>query len=204
MNINKFVQKIIFQTPQKFDTLTAKEVCTFPNYHISDAVCSEEAKYSKAAKTCSILAMDNGKDIFIGHFAPELEYKTANFLDKLEYIVKQFKDATGNLNAVMTGAYDYRIGTKQADESYTLCANIAKIIDDNTQIFSMICGKKNPMYTENLGLTRDGFFISHNRDLGITTDFLSRNDSLTEVDRKLADCYSIYEIAPEHKIFFEG
>ena len=202
MSVNECVQKIIFQTPKKFETFVGREVCTFPNYRIKDIVCSEEAKYSRFANTCSILAMDNGKDIFIGHFAPE--YITANFSDKLEYIVKQFKDVTGKLSAVMTGAYDYKIGTKQADESSTLCANIARIVDDNTQIFSMICGKRNPLHTENLGLSRDGFFISHNRNLGVTTDFLSRNDSLTEVDKKLADYYSIYEIAPEHKIFFEG
>ena len=203
MNINEPKTSIIFQSPRVFvDTTNSfKEVGKFPNYRLEDGVVSQDSKVSSCANTCSILGMYNGKDIYEGHFAPEL--KRGDFLQKLDYIIKKFQDATGMAEAVVVGGWDYNIGTKEAKDSFELSCDIGNVLDKNDVPTSMFCAKRKPKYTEALAVTKDGFFITHNKKIGTKSDFLPTEPTKEELEEILSNNYEIFEIAPEHNIFFK-
>ena len=83
------ISRIILQTPAKFEETVSqgfREVSKFPHYGIDDAVASTENKYTKYAKTCSILGMSNGIESYVGHFA--IPANLSNFLKNLDIIIK--------------------------------------------------------------------------------------------------------------------
>ena len=80
--------------------------------------------------------MDNGKETFLGHFAPE--YMPNNFMTKLDELVNKFKDATGELKAVIIGGYSSLapVNEQQAKRSCSQLAAIGNVLDRHTQHIS--------------------------------------------------------------------
>lgn len=192
---------IIFLPPKPFSDRANgfEEAGKFPHYRVEDGIMSTKPKFSVQANTCSILGLNNGKDVYEGHFAPE--YKKSDFLKKLDYIVKKFQDATSKANAVVVGGWDYNINTNEAKNSFELSCDIGNVLDKNNVPTSMFCGKREPNYTENLAVTQNDFFITHNRKIGTRKDFLEKKISKEDLEELLENSYEIFEIDPNHNIF---
>lgn len=197
---------IIFQQPQKFQETVKgfKEVCKFPHYFLKDGVASPNGKVTYGANTCCVLAMDNGAETYLGHFAPE--YMKYDFMAKLDEIVRRFKDATGELQAVILGGHSKFVkpNVQEANQSFTQLANVANVLDRHTSHITMIGGKYNPTFVEDVAIQGDKVFVSHNKklnqsyapDLKASTNS-NANALLLENDYEIVDCAG-------HKIFFEG
>ncbi|MCD8378599.1 MAG: hypothetical protein LUB59_07425 [Candidatus Gastranaerophilales bacterium] len=201
------IKKIIIQDIPVFEKTVSKgfkEVCKFPNYKVGDGVVSRTQKFTTRANTCSVLGMSNGEETYIGHFAPE--DRSFNFLDTLDYIIKSFKDKTGKATAVLTGGYDYAAagGSTQAQESFSLGANIAGIVDKNGIPLSMVFGKKNPVFTDTLAAAEDAFILSAQPKSGYINPLkFNKNPNKQELLQILENNYRVAEIEPEHSICFE-
>lgn len=197
---------IIFQNPQKFQETVKgfKEVCEFPNYRVKDGVISPKGKVTYGVNTCSVLAMDNGKETYLGHFAPE--YMRGDFMTTLDEIVKRFKDATGELKAVILGGYSRLAppNEQEAKKSFSQLADIGNVLDRHTSHITMIGGKYNPTFVEDVAIQGDKVFVTHKRKIGQyyvpelkASTNSSANELILEKDYEVVDCDG-------HKIFFEG
>ena len=130
------IREIIVQSPKKFEQtikpFIKSEVSPFPRYKLKYSVTSPDSKYTMNANTCTILGMSNGKDTFLGHFAPELE--DPNFADRLDYIIKKLQDATGELSAIIAGGHDYNLDNivYQSKKSYDKLAEVGGLLDKNS------------------------------------------------------------------------
>lgn len=208
MKLYQPVNKIILETPKKFqETIREfREVSEFPKYRINDGVSSKENKYTLNANTCAILGMSNGRNTYLGHYAPE--YKTFSFKDMLDRIVKTFQDETGELSAIITGGYDFNAGKNinQSKDSFELVANIAEILDKNNAKLSVIAAKRNPIHKEHLAITKDSFILtqSPNKYGDKVFEGLTEQSSHNKIEDMLYKQYSIAEIDPEHKLNFIG
>jgi hypothetical protein len=151
--------------------------------------------------------MSNGNQTYLGHFAPEI--KKADFLQKLDYIVKSFEDATGQLSAVVTGALDYRVGNKsrEAVNSNLLCSEICEVLDKNSADLTVIADKTNPVFRDCLAVTPDKFILSHSSQIGKSINSspfnLKKEPTKQELDKLLYDNYQLYEPSEHHHITFE-
>lgn len=200
---------IVIMSPKIFKKTTEnfREVSPFPLYKLQNAVASQENKVTMFGNTCAILGMNNGKSTYLGHFAPEC--KTWSFKENLDYIVQKFKDETGELFAIVTGGYDYRASApvkNQASKSFEQVAEIGEILDKNKAELTMICGKLNPVFTDNLAVTENQFILSHTPKINgsIPTQNLKPNLPLEKMEDFLSNEYSIVEINPLHSINYIG
>ena len=200
------ITDIIIESPKRFEQTIKgfEEVAPFPQYHIKHSVISDGDKFTKNANTCTILGMSNGKDTFLGHFAPEL--KTSDFKDKLDYIVKKFQDKTGQLTAVITGGFDHEMLIpikRQATESFEQLAEVGEIVDKNNAILTMIGGKKTPLFMDNLAVTKEKFILSHTpKKIGFEP--MKDYKDGTDLENFLSEKYSISEIDPQHTLNYIG
>lgn len=199
------VRDIVLQTPKDFEkTINGfREVAPFPKYSIQEAVASTEPKYTKNANTCAILGMSNGKTTYLGHFAPELH--SAKFKEQLERDVKRMQDETGELSAVITGGYDYNAGKNinQAKTSFDQLAEIGEVLDKADAKLTMIAGKKNPVFVDDMAVTSDKFILSQH-DGKLVTDVmpeLRKYNNKIGIEQALENRYGIVEIEPSHNIF---
>ena len=205
------VKTLIFQSPKKFEQAIKgyTEVSPFPQYSIH-AVAAADAKYTKNANTCAILAMSNGKRTYLGHYAPE--YKSSKFKSQLEHDVKKMQDETGELSAIITGGMDKDItnGTggllsSQVKDSYTQLAEIGEVLDKANANLTMISAKILPSFKEHLAVTPDKFIITHSpNSINSKIPKLSSYPNTNEFEKELNNYYSIVEIDPAHKIYYEG
>lgn len=197
---------IIFQKPQKFEQTIKgfKEVCEFPNYKVTSGIASKQGKVTYGVNTCSVLAMDNGVETYLGHFAPE--YMRGDFTSKLDEIVRRFKDATGELKAVILGGYSRLAppNMQEANRSFNQLAEIGNVLDRHTSHITMIGGKVNPTFVEDVAIKGDKVFVTHKRKIGQSytpelkpSTNSSANELILERDYEIVDCDG-------HKIFFEG
>lgn len=197
------VRDIILQAPKNFEKTIKdfKEVAPFPNYSVKEAVMSTEPKYTKNANTCAILGMSNGKTTYLGHFAPELH--SAKFKEQLEHDVKKMQDETGKLSAVITGGYDYSIGSNQAKTSFDQLAEIGEILDKADANITMIAAKRKPAFVDDMAITNDKFILSQH-DGKLITDVIPElrkcNDRLS-TEQALNNYYGIVETDSAHNIF---
>lgn len=191
------VRTLSIQSPDKFKQTTKlfNEVCEFPHYKVTDGVVSSEAKYTRGGNTCSILAMSNGKDTYIGHFAPE--FYGGNFKDKLDYIVQKFKDKSGELTAMITGGFSrnaQKANLDEANRSFTQLAVIGDVLGRHTDDITMIAGKTNPVFVDNLAVDGEKFILSHTPKIGSKyTPELKKNPTSQEVEQALYDNYEIVD-----------
>ena len=206
MKIFSPITDIIIESPKKFKTTIdgIREVSPFARYTLNDAVISNEDKYTLNANTCTILGMSNGKNTYLGHFAPE--FKTSEFKERLDYIVKKFKDQTGQLTAIITGGFDYNISTpikRQAEESFRQMSEVGEILDKNNAVLSMIGGKKTPLFIDNLAIKDNKFILSHTSK---HTEFepMKNYNNKANLEEFLSDKYSVYEIDTQHTIEYIG
>ena len=201
LNIAIVSPNIFKQTTKNF-----KEVSPCPLYTLLDGIASKENKYTMGGNTCSIIAMNNGKSTYLGHFAPE--FRELSFKQKLDNIIRKFKAQTGELSAIVTGGYDYKVpaNNKEAIKSFEQIAEIGEILDKNNAHLTMIACKTNPIFTDNLAVTNDEFILSHSPKTGgnIPTRKLTSNTSTEELEDLLNNEYSIVEIDPLHTIIFGG
>ena len=201
----KKLPEIVLESPNRFQKTISnfREVCPFPKYSVTQGVASKENKFTLCANTCMILGMNNGKSTYIGHFAPEL--KLSNFKQKLDYIVKKFKDETGHLNAIITGGYHYEIPNSiQSIKSFEQMVDAAEVLDHNDAFLTMICGKVNPKFTDNLAITKEKYILSHSKKIGgyVPTISLNSQASKIELEELLKNNYSVVELEPEQKICY--
>lgn len=200
------ITDIIIQSPKKFEQTIQgfREVSPYARYTLNDAVISDGDKFTMYANSCTILGMSNGKNTYLGHFAPEL--KTSEFKEKLDRIVKKFKDQTGQLTAFITGGLDHNMQfpfKKSAEESFTQMAEVGEILDKNNAIISMVGGKKAPLFMDNLAVTKDAFIFSHTSkrtNLNPMIDYKEHNN----LEEFLKEKYSVAEIDPQHTINYTG
>lgn len=207
MKVSEPITKIIVQTPERFAQTVkgVKEVCKAPHYRVSDGISSNLPKFTTKINTCSALALSNGADTYIGHYAPE--YYTAKFKNELERTVKSFQDKTGEqCTGVLVGGYGYDV--KQAGinsvDSFERLAEIGEILDKQNVDFSMFGGKFKPLYTESLAVLDDAFVLSHERKIGTKTDLLRKDISKQELDKVFAENYIVNELSDNHRLFIEG
>ena len=199
------VKEIVVQTPKRFfETMRdAREVSAFPRYRLTDAIVSDEPKYTLCANTCSILAMSNGKQTYLGHFAPDLPQR--NFKERLEYEVKKMQDETGQLTAFVTGGYDSRIYPGM-EKSFTQIAEIGEVLDKAGTNVSMIAGKRKMRFLDNLAVNNDSFILSHNTGFHGQEAIpeLRECKNRLELENALNNYYGVVEIEPEHHIRFKA
>ena len=206
------IREIVIQSPKKFEKTISGflEVSPFPEYNIHNAIKSTEPKFTQNANTCAILGMSNGKQTYLGHYAPEL--KTSKFKQQLEYDVKKMQDETGALSAIVTGGYDRNVHSgmnsvtaPQIRDSFTQLAEIGEILDKAGANLTMIAGKLNPEFKEHLAITGDRFILTHNPNkINSKLPELSKCKTDSEIERTLENQYSIVEIDLPHKIYYEG
>lgn len=203
------ISRIILQTPAKFKETVSqgfREVSKFPHYGIDDAVASTENKYTKYAKTCSILGMSNGIESYVGHFA--IPANLSNFLKNLDIIIRRFKEHTGQLSAVITGGYDYQVKdiAMQPKESFELGVGMASLLDKHSADLSMIFGKIDPVFSDSLAVTKDAFVLSHSNNICPQRyeDYISKNLHTNDIEGLLAERYEVCEIDSKHKLYIKG
>ena len=199
------ITDIVIQSPKKFEQTIQgfQEVSPFARYTLSDAVISNKNKYTLYANSCTVLGMSNGKNTYLGHFAPEL--KMSDFKDRLDNIVKKFKDQTGQLTAIITGAFDHSLITprpKDAVESFTQMAEVGEVLDKNNAVLSMIGGKRLPLFMDNLAVTSHEFILSHTPKKAGAEPMRTFNN--TNLEEFLSEKYSVSEINPQHTINYRG
>lgn len=200
---------IVIQSPKLFQQTIRnfREVAPCPLYDLRHGVTSIGNKFTLDANTCAILAMNNGKSTYLGHFAPE--FKTFNFKQKLNTIVENFKAQTGELFAIITGGFDYMNNTanKEAAKSFEQLTEIAEILDKNNAELTIIAGKKTPYFRENLAVTKNKFILSYspqNIEYTVPTKNLNPNSSINELENFLDNEYGIVEINPLQSINYVG
>lgn len=200
------IRNIIVESESRFNKRIiaehCKEVCQNPRYRLSDGVISSSPKVTYYANTCSILGMSNGLKTFLGHFAPEL--KTSSFMRNLDEIVKKFKGETGQLSACVNGGYGFSPNKdKIFVDSNILISDIGNILDKNGAEITMISGKSNPIFMDNMAVTNDAFIISPvsvtRSDTPLTR--LRQNISREELEKLLEENYDIFEVDPKHNLF---
>ena len=201
------IHEIAIQSPKKFEETIKgfREVSPFPLYSIEHAVASQEPKYTKYANTCAILGMSNGKKTYLGHYAPENHY--ADFKNKLERDVKKMQDETGELSAFITGGYNCGAhGDKTASESFTQLAEIGEVLDKAGARITMIAGKREPVFKDNVAVTPDRFIFSQSPNR-VGFDPVPKFN-LCKTKAEIEDIgyrnYGISEIDEAHNIYFEG
>ena len=201
------IKEIVIQSNKKFEeTINGfREVSPFPLYSIEHAVVSEEPKYTKYANTCAILGMSNGKKTYLGHFAPENHY--ADFKNKLERNVKKMQDETGQLSAVVTGGYNYSVaGYNDAKASFEQLAEIGEVLDKAGASITMLAGKRQPLFKDNMAVTPERFILSQSSNrVGFdpVPDF--KNCKTKQDFENLGyKHYGISELDDVHNIYFEG
>ena len=203
----QFITNIVVQAPEKFKKSVKgfKEVSPFPYYRVTDGVTSAENKVTYNANTCAILAMSNGKETYLGHYAPEV--RKSDFMDKLDFIIKKFQDSTGRVSAIVVGGHDFRNINPifKSKDSYKQLADIGNLLDkNNVNNLTMIAGKVNPVFKDNLAVSEDKFIITHTPDFSKNPMKLKGNPNQAELEKLFSDNYSIVEIDPEHSINYIG
>ncbi len=206
MKIISPITDIIIESPKKFETTIQglREVSPFAKYTLNDAVISNEDKFTLNANSCTILGMSNGKNSYLGPFAPEL--KTSDFKDRLDYIVKKFKDQTGHLTAIITGGFDHNISIpikKQAEESFTQMAEVGEVLDKNNAVLTMISGKRTPLFMDNLAIKDNSFILSHTPKK-VGAEPMKDYDMKTDLEEFLYNKYSVSEIDSQHTLNYIG
>lgn len=207
MKVSEPITKIIVQTPDRFAQTVkgVKEVCKAPHYRVSDGISSNLPKFTTKVNTCSALALSNGADTYVGHYAPE--FHTSKFFSELERKVKTFQDKTGEpCTGILVGGYGYNV--KQAGinsvDSFEQLAEIGELLDKQNVDFSMFGGKLKPLFTESLAVFDDAFILSHERKIGTKTDLLRKDVTKQELDRVFSENYIVNELSDNHKLFIEG
>jgi hypothetical protein len=207
IKFNNPITDVVIQSPKIFKktVFDFKEVSPFPYYALNHAVESCENKVTFNANTCTILGMSNGETTYLGHFAPEV--KSSSFKEQLDYIVKKFKDKTGRLCAIVTGAYDYRAkapNPSQSLKSFEQMAEVGEILDKNGAVMTMIAGKFDPVYTDNLAVTTDKFILSHNPKIAGRTPLANLHKNVTpkQLEELLSSHYSVVEVDPQHSLMY--
>lgn len=207
MNSTRPISTLIIQSPNRFAETTQKfkEVCPFPKYHVTDGVTSTTPKKTLCGNTCTILAMSNGEETYIGHFAPE--YLTSNFKQKLDGIVAQFKDKTGQLTAMITGGYSrFANGNKaEVDKSFEQVALVGDVLSKHTDDITMIAGKIDPTFVDNLAVDGENFFLSHSKKLGKDAQIpqLKKNPSPQDIENALSEYYEAVELDGTPNVIFD-
>lgn len=201
------IKTLIVQSPERFEETTKrfKEICPFPYYHVSDGVASTSPKKTFGANTCTVLAMSNGEQTYLGHFAPE--FMKGDFKQKLDYIVQQFKDKTGQLSAMITGGYSHLAPPNKAEsvKSFEQLTSVSEVVGRHTDDITMIAGKSNPVFVENLAVDGENFILSHSKKLGkgTRTPQLKQNPTPQEIEQAFYENYEIAEFDATPKIIFD-
>lgn len=206
MKLMNPVNEIIFTTPERFAKSVKKavEVGEFPKYKVTDGVMSARDKFTTGANTCSGLALSGGDLSYLGHYAPEL--RRPDFLEKLDYIIKSFQDKSGEKGSgILAGGYDFNVKECGIDSvgSFNLFADAANLLDKRGVDFTMICGKKNPLYTDSLAVIGDKFIMTQANKLRIKQNFLNNISNAQELEQFLFDTRSVAEISPNHKFIVD-
>ena len=194
-------------TPSIFKEATKgfKEVSPFPYYRVTDGISSNALKVTYNSETCAILGMSNGKETYIGHFAPEI--RKSDFTDKLDYIIKKFQDATGYISAIITGGHDYnRINLiYKSKESYNQLADIGALLDkNNVNNLTMIAAKKeSAFFVDNLAISEGEFLLAPRAIRDNNPLKLSQNMTSADLENVLKKNYSIVEVDSGHKIDYK-
>lgn len=202
------IKEIVLESSKKFESTIDGflEVSPFPEYSIYKAVKSEESKFTKSANTCAILGMSNGKQTYLGHYAPEL--KSQKFKKQLEYDVKKMQDETGELSAIITGGYDKdlqdgvnSVRKQQITASFTQLAEIGEVLDKAGANLTMVAAKTNPSFKENLAVTPDRFILSFT-PYTIASKYpdITKCKNNAEIEQELSKFYSISELDSFHNI----
>lgn len=202
------IKEIVIQPAKKFESAIKdfREVSPFPEYSIYKAVRSEESKFTKSANTCAILGMSNGKQTYLGHYAPEL--KSQKFKKQLEYDVKKMQDETGELSAIITGGYDKdlrdgvnSVRKQQITASFTQLAEIGEVLDKAGANLTMVAAKTNPSFKENLAVTPDRFILSFTPNtIASRYPDITKCKNNAEIEQELSKFYSISELDSFHNI----
>lgn len=152
--------QISYLSPKEFKTLlnkTVVEVGRPERYCFEEKRASQFPMFSKDANTCSMLAVNDT----LMHLAPERE--DIHLFDKLSDFLKEQKDKTGDLTAILIGGKAPNL-SKQSAELYT---NIANILERENADYSMICGKQLDLFMDDLYKDGNKYQFTQQGNIGL-------------------------------------
>ena len=163
------------------------------NYTLKDAktVSLSSVVGSNDAYACTMLAVNNGKNKFLAHIAPELQ--PIQCIQKgLEKKLSELCEVSNDVKAVITGAWD-----SQNADSFELPLAIADLLDKFGIKFSMFCGKKRNSAPENIVMHKNTATIWSDKFKELFAGIKSDNVDNRTIEKALEEHYEIVELSDD-------